>query len=327
MLERKDKKDVKLFIVAPCYNEEEALPSSAEQLLAKLKELRDEKHLIGEGSKIVFVDDGSSDRTWEIITELHKKNKAICGLSLAHNRGHQNALLAGLMFAKEHADVCISIDADLQQDINAMELFLEKYYEGCEIVYGIRNSRNTDSFFKKGTAGIFYKGMKLLGCDLYENSADYRLMSKLALEALSEYDEVNLFLRGIIPDIGMKKGVVHFDVFPRALGSSKYTFKKMFKLAVDGITSFSIRPIHLICITGILFLIISAFMILFNIYDYFCGNTVAGYPTITCMLWFIGGIQMFSLGIVGEYVGRSYEEVKKRPRYFLQDIYFEEKDE
>ena len=325
MLERKNPSEVKLFIVAPCYNEEEALPSSAKQLLAKLEELKNE-NLIGAGSRIVFVDDGSKDKTWEIIENLHKEHKEFCGLSLAHNRGHQNALLAGLMFAKEHADICISIDADLQQDINAMELFIQKYYEGCEIVFGVRNSRDTDSIFKKGTAGIFYKGMNLLGCDLYANSADYRLMSKTALQALSEYSEVNLFLRGIIPDIGMKTGVVHFEVFPRAFGESKYTFKKMAKLAVDGITSFSIRPIHLICIIGMIFVLISAFMIIQTIVDFMLGNTVAGWPTLVCALWFIGGVQMFSIGIVGEYVGRSYEEVKKRPRYFLQDIYFEEED-
>lgn len=316
-------KETTLFIVAPCYNEEEALPVSSKKLLAKLKQLKEEG-LVGPKSKILFVDDGSKDATWQIISDLHKENPVFAGISLAHNRGHQNALLAGLMFAKEHADVAISIDADLQQDINAMEDFLGEYYKGNEIVYGVRNSRDTDSKFKKGTAGIFYKFMRLLGAELYPNSADYRLLSKKALEALSEYKEVNLFLRGIIPDIGLKKSVVHFDVFAREQGQSKYTLKKMFTLALDGITSFSITPIHLICCSGIICMFVSIIMIVWTLVDWAMGNTVAGYSTLLISVWLVGGLLMFSVGVVGEYVGRSYEETKKRPRYFLQDEYYSE---
>lgn len=315
----------KLFIVAPCYNEEEALPFSSKKLLAKLDELKAKK-LCGEGSKIVFVDDGSSDNTWNIISDLHKENTVFTGISLAHNRGHQNALLAGLMFARDHADVVISIDADLQQDINAMELFIDEYYKGNEIVYGVRNSRDTDSEFKKGTASLFYKFMRFLGAELYPNSADYRLLSKKALDALAEYKEVNLFLRGIIPDIGLKHSVVHFDVFAREQGQSKYTLKKMTSLALNGITSFSITPIHFICLAGIACMLISIIMIIYVFIDWLCGNNVQGYTTLLMSLWFVGGLLMFSVGIVGEYVGRTYEESKNRPRYFLQDIYYNEED-
>ena len=315
-----------LYIVAPCYNEEEALPFSAPKLVEKLNSLK-EKKLISADSKIIFVDDGSVDKSWEIIGQLHSQTPEICGISLAHNRGHQNALLAGLMFAKKYADVAISIDADLQQDINAMEEFLAEYYKGSEIVFGIRNSRNTDSKFKKGTAKAFYGLMGLLGAELYPNSADYRLMSQKALEALSEYHEVNLFLRGIIPDIGLKTSVVHFDVFPREQGQSKYTLKKMMTLAIDGITSFSIKPIHFIAASGIVCMLISVAMIVWVFFDWLFGNTVVGYSTLLISLWFIGGLLMFSLGIVGEYVGRAYEETKNRPRYYLQDMFFEESGE
>jgi glycosyltransferase involved in cell wall biosynthesis len=318
-------KEDKLYIIVPCYNEEETLPSSSEHLLHKLSGLIEEGR-VSPASRIIFVDDGSRDHTWSLIREYHEKDRHFSGIRLAHNRGHQTALLAGLMFAKEKADMCISIDADLQQDINAMELFIQKYEEGCDIVYGVRNSRDTDSFFKKMTARTFYKGMKLLGAELYENSADYRLLGKKALQALSEYSEVNLFLRGIIPDIGLKSAVVHFDVHEREFGTSKYTLKKMMKLAVDGITAFSITPIHIIFWTGCIFFLISIVMIIQSLIDHALGNTVAGWTTIVCVLWFIGGIQMLSIGVVGEYVGRNYEETKQRPRYFLQDVYFEEEE-
>jgi glycosyltransferase involved in cell wall biosynthesis len=316
-------KEDRLFIIVPCYNEEESLPGSSGRLLHKLEELISSERVSPE-SRILFVDDGSRDHTWELIREYHCKDKHFSGIQLAHNRGHQTALLAGLMFAKDRADMCISIDADLQQDVNAMEHFIQKYEEGCDIVYGVRNSRNTDSFFKKTTARIFYKGMKLLGAELYENSADYRLLGKKALQALSEYKEVNIFLRGIIPEIGLKSDVVHFDVFEREFGTSKYTLKKMMKLAVDGITAFSITPIHFIFGAGLVFFLISIVMIIQSIVDYALGNTVPGWATIVCVLWFIGGIEMLAIGIVGEYVGRNYEETKQRPRYFLQDIYYEE---
>lgn len=311
--------------MVPCYNEEEALNISAAGLLGKLSELK-KKKLIAEESKIVFVDDGSRDYTWEIITKLHQENKSIVGLRLAHNRGHQNALLAGLMFSRKYCDFSITIDADLQQDINAMELFIQKYYEGNEIVYGVRNSRDTDSVFKKFTASVFYSFMGFLGCRIYANAADYRLMSAKALNALAEYDEVNLFLRGIIPDIGFRSDVVHFDVFPRMQGESKYTFSKMLTLALDGITSFSIKPIRIVFGMGIIALVISVIMIIHVLYEYYFGYTVSGWSSILISIWVLGGSLLLSLGIVGEYVGRNYMETKRRPRYYLWDVLFDETD-
>lgn len=327
MSRRKPANELALYIILPCYNEEEILPSTSEQLLKKLDQLTKQKKLVSEKSRIVFVDDGSSDRTWEIIEQLHIENPQILGLRLAHNRGHQNALLAGLMYAKDLCDVTITMDADLQQDINAIEDFLIEYYAGKEVVYGVRNSRKTDSFFKKKTASFYYKLMEHLGCKLYPNAADYRLMSALSLKALSEYSEVNLFLRGLIPEIGFPTGVVHFEVFPRTLGKSKYTLRKMVKLASDGITSFSVRPIRMILLLGEIIFLISIGMIVYTIIDYLCGNTVAGWATLTCSIWFFGGIQLLALGVIGEYIGRNYEESKKRPRYFIQEVLSEEENE
>lgn len=317
----------KLYIVVPCYNEEEALEISAEALLKKLKDLT-EKELVSADSKIVFVDDGSKDRTWEIIEKLYQEKKQIVGLRLAHNRGHQNALLAGLMYARAHCDFTISIDADLQQDIEAMDLFIKEYYAGNEVVFGVRNSRDTDSFFKKTTASIFYKLMNFLGGNIYANAADYRLMSARALDALAEYDEVNLFLRGIIPDIGFKTSVVHFEVFPRMQGESKYSFSKMMTLAIDGITSFSIKPIRMVFGMGILALLVGFFMIIHVFYEHYFGTTVSGWSSILISIWVIGGAILLSLGIIGEYVGRDYMETKRRPRYYLWNVLSrEEQDE
>lgn len=314
-----------MMIVVPCYNEEEALERSADILLKKIKELMAKK-LVSTDSKIVFVDDGSKDQTWNIIKKLYESNVEITGLRLAHNRGHQNALLAGLMYAKDKCDFTITIDADLQQDIDAMELFIAEYEKGSEIVYGVRNSRNTDSFFKKASATLFYRFMALLGCHIYANSADYRLMSKKALEALSEYGEVNLFLRGIIPDIGFATSVVHFDVFPRQQGESKYSMKKMMTLALDGITSFSIRPIRCIFVMGIISLLVGFGMIIHIIYEHYFGYTVSGWSSILMSIWVLGGAVLLSLGIIGEYVGRSYMETKRRPRYYLWDILDQEQE-
>lgn len=320
MLPRKPNNELILYLVLPCYNEEETLPYSAEILLCKLSCLIHEKRLISEKSRILFVDDGSKDRTWETIIQLSNTSPhQISGIHLAHNRGHQNALLAGLMYAKDRCDVTISMDADLQQDINAIEQFLEAYQNGCEIVYGVRNSRDTDSFFKRATAGAYYSMLKWLGCSAARNAADYRLMSAVSLQALSEYSEVNLYLRGLIPMIGFQSGVVHFDVSKREHGTSKYTLSKMLKLAMDGITSFSVRPIRLVLGLGALIFTISVIMIILFIIDYFCGNTVPGWATLSCSIWFLGGVQLLSLGIIGEYVGRNYEETKKRPRYFIAD--------
>lgn len=309
----------KLYIVVPCYNEEEALENSAKCLLVKLQEMI-EKGIVSSQSRIVFVDDGSTDMTWKIIEELFNKNDKIIGLRFAKNRGHQNAILAGMMYAKEFCDFAITIDADLQQDINAMELFIEEYYAGSEIVYGVRKSRNTDTLLKKTTATMFYKIMHFLGCNVYENSADYRLMSKKALEALAQYDEVNLFLRGIIPDIGLKTSVVHFDVFPRMQGKSKYSLSKMLTLAADGITSFSIKPIRMVFAMGILALIVAFLMIVHVFYEYYFGTTVSGWSSILVSIWLLGGAVLMSLGIIGEYVGRNYMEAKRRPRYYFWNI-------
>lgn len=308
-----------LYIVVPCYNEEEAIEISAARLLDKLHELMREE-IISDKSKIVFVDDGSKDRTWEIIKELYDKNREIKGLRFAHNRGHQNAILAGMMYSRKFCDFTITIDADLQQDINAMEDFISEYANGSEIVFGVRISRNTDSFFKKSSAELFYKIMTLMGCDIYENSADYRLMSSKALEALSEYGEVNLFLRGIIPDIGLKSSVVHFEVFPRMQGKSKYPLSKMLTLAADGITSFSIKPIRMVFMMGILSLLVGLGMVIHIIYEHYFGYTVSGWSSILMSLWVLGGAILLSLGIIGEYVGRNYLETKRRPRYYFWEI-------
>ena len=309
----------RLCIVVPCYNEEDALPVTGPKFVEHLRKMVAEGH-VDKDSKVVFVNDGSKDATWGVIKKLHDENKEVVGLNLAHNRGHQNALMAGLMYAKDHGDVAISIDADLQQDINAMSLFIDEYKKGCDVVFGVRNSRDTDSFFKRTTAGAFYKFSKWLGCDLYENSADYRLMSSKALEALSEYEEVNLFLRGIIPTLGFKTSVVYFDVSPRMQGESKYSLRMMIKLALDGITSFSIKPIRLVFLMGVAAIFIAVVMLIHILIDYINNNVVQGWPSILASIWILGGNILLSIGIVGEYVGRNYMETKKRPRYFVSEI-------
>lgn len=308
-----------LYLVVPCYNEEEALLPSAQALLEKLGALK-EKGLVSEQSRIVFVDDGSRDKTWELIEQLYQEHQEIIGLRFAHNRGHQNAILAGMMYARTYCDYTITIDADLQQDIHAMELFIKEYESGSEVVFGVRNSRNTDGFFKKFSATMFYKIMRFMGANIYENSADYRLMSAKALDALSEYGEVNLFLRGIIPDIGLKTSVVHFDVFPRMQGVSKYSLSKMVTLAADGITSFSIKPIRMVFAMGILALLVGFGMIIHIVYEHYFGYTTDGWSSILMSIWVLGGAVLLSLGIIGEYVGRNYMETKRRPRYYFWDV-------
>lgn len=308
-----------LYLVVPCYNEEEALLPSAQALLEKLGALKT-KGLVSEQSRIVFVDDGSKDKTWELIKQLYQEHQEITGLRFAHNRGHQNAILAGMMYARGYCDYTITIDADLQQDIHAMELFIREYESGSEVVFGVRNSRNTDGFFKKLSATMFYKVMRFMGANIYENSADYRLMSAKALDALSEYGEVNLFLRGIIPDIGLKTSVVHFDVFPRMQGESKYSLSKMVTLAADGITSFSIKPIRMVFGMGILALLVGFGMIIHIVYEHYFGYTTDGWSSILMSIWVLGGAVLLSLGIIGEYVGRNYMETKRRPRYYFWEV-------
>ncbi|WWR15448.1 glycosyltransferase family 2 protein [Lachnospiraceae bacterium JLR.KK008] len=306
-----------LYLVLPCYNEEAVLPATAEALEQKYHRLLDEGKISGE-SRIMFVNDGSGDRTWEMITELFHRNPIFCGVNLSRNRGHQNAVLAGLLTAREKADVVISIDADLQQDIEAVDLMLEKYEQGCDVVYGVRNTRNTDGFVKKNTALGFYKIMQFMGCEVITNHADYRLMSKRVIDSLAEYGEVNLFLRGLIPTIGYPSDIVYFDVRERQAGESKYTMKKMLSFAVDGITSFSIKPLQLITLLGFLMLLVSVVMIVTTLFDYYTGRTVPGWASSYCSTWFIGSVQLLSLGIIGEYIGKIYMETKQRPRYHVE---------
>ena len=311
-------KDNILYIVVPCYNEEEVLSETIKLLTKKVDKLiKDNK--INKNSKLLFVNDGSKDNTWKIIKDNSKTNKLVTGISLSRNRGHQNALLAGLLTAKNHADIIISMDADLQDDINAIDEMLEKYQEGNEIVYGVRKSRKKDSLFKKTTALLFYKLMKFLGVECIYNHADYRLTSKKVLNALEEYDETNLFLRGIIPTIGYKSDIVYYDRGERYAGKTKYPLKKMISFAVEGITSFSIKPLTMICHIGILILIISIIIMIYSIVRKVTGNTVTGWTFLSISIWFIGGLQMTSIGIIGEYIGKIYYETKKRPRYIISE--------
>lgn len=306
-----------IYFVIPCYNEEEVLPMTAGKIKGKLQSLIADG-LADNGSRVLLVDDGSKDKTWQIIEKLSKESPQLTGLKLSHNRGHQNALLAGLMTAKQHADAVISMDADLQDDIDAADDFLKSYYEGCDIVYGVRKSRDKDTFFKKSTAEGFYKLMKAMGVDLVFNHADYRLMSKKALDCLEQYREVNLFLRGIVPTIGLKSSYVLYDRGERAAGTSKYPLKKMLAFALDGITSFSVKPLRLITFLGLAVSCISALAFLTSLLIKLTGVTVAGWTSIACSLWFLGGIELLALGIVGEYIGKIYSEVKSRPRYFIE---------
>lgn len=315
-----------LYLVAPCYNEEEALPMTARVMREKLGRLIREKK-ISPRSKIMFVNDGSSDGTWKIIHGLCQQDPVFCGLSFSRNYGHQSAILAGMLTARSHADMVVTIDADLQQDIEALDRFIACYQRGCEIVYGVRNDRNTDGFFKKTSAGIFYKLMHLLGCRVMSNHADYRLLSRRALDALAEHKEVNLFLRGLIPTMGFTSDVVYFDVKEREAGTSKYTFKKMLTLATDGITSMSTRPIQIITVMGFAVILFSFVMIVYCLVDWAHGNNIPGYTTSLIVSLLMGGLTIFSLGIVGEYVGKIYLEAKARPRYIIESFVWKEEEE
>lgn len=306
-----------LYIVVPCYNEEAVLPETQKELGNKLSDMIS-TGAISEESRIVFVDDGSKDRTWELIEKYHSENSKIGGVKLAHNRGHQFAVLAGLMTVKDLCDMAITMDADLQDDIDVVDKFVEKYKEGCEVVYGVRNSRATDTFFKKTTAEGFYKIMQAMGVDIVFNHADYRLMSKTVLDALSEYKEVNLFLRGIVPLIGYKSDIVEYARKERFAGESKYPLKKMLAFAIDGITSFSIKPIRMITTLGVGALGVSTLMILWFIIGAVRGNTVSGWATIVVSIWLFGGLILLGLGVVGEYIGKIYMEAKGRPRFRVE---------
>ena len=309
-----------LAIVVPCFNEEEVLPETAQRLLEKIRELVSEQ-TVSEKSFLLFVDDGSSDNTWALIEEQHAANPQVSGgVKLSKNTGHQNALLCGLLSVKNRADAVISIDADLQDDIDVIGEMVEKYSGGCEIVYGVRSKRGTDGFFKRASAQGFYRLMRLLSVEIIYNHADFRLMGKKALEALAEYNEVNLFLRGIIPVLGFRTGAVYYSRKERLAGTSKYPAGKMFKFAFEGITSFSVKPIRLITVLGVLLFVVSLSMIVYFLSRYFSGHTVTGWASIACSLWGIGGLILFSIGIVGEYIGKIYLETKKRPRYHIEKI-------
>lgn len=315
----------KLYVVVPCYNEEEVLAETASRLREKLTALIGAGR-IAPGSRILFVDDGSRDKTWEIIASLHERDKLFSGLRLSRNQGHQNALLAGLMAARELADAAISMDADLQDDIGAVDAMLDRYYEGCDIVYGVRGSRKTDTAFKRGTAQGYYRFMAALGVNIVYNHADYRLMSRRALESLSNFKEVNLFLRGIVPLIGYRTATVEYERGERFAGESKYPLKKMIAFALDGITSFSTRPIRLITMLGFLIFAVSLLFSVYTLVVKLLGYTVAGWSALMMSIWILGGLQLLALGVIGEYVGKIYNEVKARPKYIVETLLDERED-
>lgn len=313
-----NKKDI-LYVVIPCYKEEEVLPETSKRLKEKIETLIAE-NIISPKSRVMFVNDGSKDKTWDIICDLHKENKLFSGVNLSRNKGHQNALLAGLMTAVNFADMIISMDADLQDDINAMDDMIKEYYNGNDVVYGVRSSRKKDTFFKRFTAEGFYKFMKTLGVDIVFNHADYRLMSKRAVEGLSQFKEVNLFLRGIVPQIGYKWTTVEYERAERFAGESKYPFKKMLSFAFDGITSFSIKPIRMVFNVGLIVFLISIIMLIWALVAKISNSSNAGWSSLMGSIWLIGGIQLLSLGIIGEYIGKIYSETKSRPRYIIESV-------
>ncbi|HAE52975.1 MAG TPA: glycosyltransferase [Ruminococcus sp.] len=309
-----------LYMVVPCYNEHDVLPETSKRLKEKFISLR-EKNIISDKSRIVFVNDGSKDDTWDIISKLHEEEpQFFSGICLSRNCGHQNAVLAGLMTVKDICDLSITMDADLQDDINAVDEMLERYYEGNQVVYGVRSARKTDTFFKKFTAEGFYKFMKIMGADVVYNHADYRLMSRRVLQELSEYKEVNLFLRGMIPLIGFKSCNVYYERAERFAGESKYPLKKMIAFAVNGITSFSTKPLKLITYLGFIMFIVSIIAFIWAVVAKVGGFSVHGWSSTMVSIWLIGGLQLLCLGIIGEYVGKIYAEVKQRPRYIVSDF-------
>lgn len=305
-----------IYFVIPCYNEMDCLDETTRQLRRKILTLIKKKQ-INKKSRIVYIDDGSKDETWKIINSF---NKRVIGLKLSRNRGHQNALLAGLLYSRKYCDAAISMDADLQDNIDAIDRFVKKYSEGAEIVYGIRSSRKTDSFLKRNTALLFYKLMNLFGAETVYNHADYRLMSRRALDELSKYSEVNIFLRGIVPLIGLKTDTVSYERAARFAGKSKYSLKKMIDFAVDGITSFSVKPIRLVFWLGLLIFVSSLFVSAYACIVKLLGNAVPGWTFIACSVWLLGGIQTLSVGIIGEYIGKTYSETKSRPKYVIERI-------
>nr|MBP3599197.1 glycosyltransferase family 2 protein [Eubacterium sp.] len=308
-----------LYLVVPCYNEEEVLDETTKRLNQKLTDLVSAGKVSPE-SRIIYVNDGSKDQTWMIISRLHEEYPYVNGLNLSRNRGHQNAVLAGLMYAKEHADVAISLDADLQDDVDAIDEMVEKYYAGNDVVYGVRSSRKKDTFFKKTTAEGFYKMMSWMGVDIVFNHADYRLMSRRVLEQLGNYKEVHLFLRGMIPLIGYPSDTVYYERHERFAGESKYPLKKMLAFAFDGISSFSVKPIRFIVWLGFTVFLISIAMLIYSVVRHVMGHTVLGWSSLIVSIWALGGLQLLSIGVIGEYIGKVYMETKGRPKYVIQDV-------
>lgn len=311
-------KDTKLFVVLPCYNEEKVLGETSKRLLELYGKMISEGTVSPE-SKIVFVDDGSRDRTWEIISGLCEQNNIYRGVKLAHNAGHQNALLGGLMTVKDECDCAVSIDADLQDDINVIPEMVKKFDNGCDVVYGVRSERKTDSFFKRTTAQGFYKFMAMMGVDVVYNHADYRLMSRRALNDLESFKEVNLFLRGLVPLIGYKSDSVYYERAERFAGESKYPLKKMLSFAFDGITSFSVKPIKVLWSMGLIVCVAAVIAAIYTLVSKFFGYTSDGWASLMCSIWFLGGVQLVSIGIIGEYIGKIYKESKARPRYIIEE--------
>ncbi len=315
-----------LYMVVPCYNEEEVLEETTRQLVPKIHELM-EKGKISKNSRILYVNDGSKDQTWPIISKLYGEYDCVSGLNLSRNRGHQNAVLAGLMYAKDYCDAAISMDADLQDDINAIDKMVDKFNEGMDVVYGVRSSRKKDTFFKRFTAEGFYKFMKWMGVEVVFNHADFRLMSKRVLEQMENYKEVNLFLRGIVPLIGYPSDIVYYERKERFAGESKYPLKKMLSFAFDGITSFSIKPIRFILSIGMIIFLVSLGILIYSIVRYCMGETVLGWSSLMVSIWALGGLQLLATGIIGEYIGKVYLETKERPRYAVQDVLNDTGDE
>lgn len=309
----------KLYLAIPCYNEEEVLRDSAEKLRKKYDALMSGGKITAD-SKIVFIDDGSKDSTWQIIKDLHESDPVFQGIKLSRNRGHQNALLCGLMTLKDKADAVISIDADLQDDINAFDEMLEKFEDGCDVVYGVRSKRETDTFFKRFTAEAFYKILNKMGAKVIFNHADFRLMSRRALNAFSQYKETNVFLRGMVPMVGYKSDIVTYERFERLAGESKYPLRKMLALAWEGVTSLSIQPIRMITWLGGIIFVISIIMIIYSLISLIVGTAVSGWTSLLCSIWALGGLQLLAIGIIGEYIGKIYLEAKRRPRYIVEEF-------
>ena len=316
----------RLFIVIPCYNEEEVLPITSKMFLEELEDLI-HKGKISDNSRILFVNDGSKDKTWEIIENLAAENPHFIGMSQSRNRGHQNAVLAGLMESKDMCDITISIDCDGQDDIKAMEAMVDAYHDGSEVVYGVRSKRDTDTFFKRFTAESFYKLLNKMGVEVVYNHADYRLISSRVLKEFANFKEVNLFLRGMIPLVGFKSSSVYYERHERIAGESHYPLSKMLGLAIDGITSLSIKPIRLITGLGIVVSILSFIGVIWAVIAQLTGHTITGWASTVCIVCFMGGVQLICLGVLGEYIGKIYMEVKARPRYIISERTWEEKDQ